>query len=121
MERIEKMIQNISILLEPNNEFSEEKQVNEEKTLIDFEDESFDEAYEYDYEDDKPRKLEEIMQWSEEFYEKIWFDRHLTLMYRVENKGESIDLEIRKGAIEFANKMIEKYGEGNLRPYSDFE
>lgn len=121
IERIEKMIQNMSMLIERNSELSENEQVNEKKDFVNFEDEDFDYEYDYDYEDDKPRELEEIMQWSEEFYEKIWFDRHLSWRYSVEKNGELVDSKIWDGANKAAKRVIEEYGEENLGPYSDFE
>ena len=53
--------------------------------------------------------------------DKIWFDRHLSLKYKIEFEGETVNLEIWKGALASAQKVIEKYGEENLGPYSDFE
>ena len=38
-----------------------------------------------------------------------------------ETGKESVDPEIWKGALNSAQKVIEKYGEENLGPYSDFE
>jgi len=75
----------------------------------------------YDNYDDKPRSLEEISYAEEEFYEKIWFDRHMSLRHRVETGKATVDPEIWKGALASAQKMIDKYGENNLGPYSDFE
>ena len=56
-----------------------------------------------------------------EFCEKIWFDRHLSLQYRVENGLTTVKPEIWAGALESAQRVIAKYGEENLGPYSDFE
>lgn len=53
--------------------------------------------------------------------DKIWFDRHLSLRYRIEAGVETVDSEIWKGALQSAQRVIEKYGEENLGPYSDFE
>lgn len=53
--------------------------------------------------------------------DKIWFDRHLSLRYRIETGMEAVDPEIWKGALNSAQKVIDKYGEENLGPYSDFE
>ncbi len=70
---------------------------------------------------EEPRSIEEIVEATEEFCDKIWFDRHLSLRYRVEMEIETVNPEIWKGALNSAQKVIEKYGEDNLGPYSDFE
>ena len=68
-----------------------------------------------------PRSMEEVADVVEEFFEKIWFDRHLSLRYRVEQGIETVDPQIWAGALKSAEKVIRKYGEENLGPYSDFE
>ncbi len=71
--------------------------------------------------DDKPRSLDEISSAVEEFFEKIWFDRHMSLRYSVETRKTAVDSKIWEGALSSAQEMIDKYGENNLGPYSDFE
>lgn len=70
---------------------------------------------------DEPRSIEEIVCASEEFLDKIWFDRHLSLRYRIQTGIDTVDPEIWKGALKSAQRVIDKYGEENLGPYSDFE
>lgn len=72
-------------------------------------------------EDSEFRKMDEIYEVIDEFFDKIWFDRHLGLRYRVEHKGEKINQEIWEGALKSAQKVIDKYGDENLGPYTDFE
>ncbi|WP_270567716.1 hypothetical protein [Clostridium beijerinckii] len=72
-------------------------------------------------EDSEFRKMDEIYEMIDEFFDKIWFDRHLGLRYRVEHKGEKINPEIWEGALKSAQKVIDKYGDENLGPYTDFE
>ena len=67
------------------------------------------------------RTLKEVLEAENMFFDKIWFDRHLSLEYRIEQGIEDVNPEIWKGAMESARKVIEKYGEENLGPYSDFE
>lgn len=74
-----------------------------------------------DLENDDGRTLDEIIEASEEFYEKVWFDRHLLLKSRVENGQTTINSDIWEGALKAAQRMIDKYGEDALGPYSDFE
>lgn len=71
--------------------------------------------------EDEPRSIEEIVCASEEFLDKIWFDRHLSLRYRIQTGIDTVDPEIWKGALKSAQRVIDKYGEENLGPYSDFE
>lgn len=73
-----------------------------------------------DYED-IPRSLDEISAAEEEFFDKIWFDRHLGLQYRVEKGQTTVTPEIWEGALASARRVVEKYGEENLGPYSDFD
>ena len=70
---------------------------------------------------DKPRSVDEIAEAIEEFFEKIWFDRHLSLSYRVDSGLTTVAPEIWEGALKSAQRVIDKYGEENLGPYSDFE
>lgn len=74
-----------------------------------------------DTEEDEVRTLEEVLEAENMFFDKIWFDRHLSLEYRIEQGMEDVNPEIWQGAMESARKVIEKYGEENLGPYSDFE
>lgn len=74
-----------------------------------------------DTEGDEVRTLEEVLEAENMFFDKIWFDRHLSLEYRIEQGMEDVNPEIWQGAMESARKVIEKYGEENLGPYSDFE
>lgn len=74
-----------------------------------------------DTEEDEVRTLEEVLEAENMFFDKIWFDRHLSLEYRIEQGMEDVNPEIWQGAMESARKVIEKYGEENLGPYSDFK
>lgn len=76
---------------------------------------------EFEYYEDESRSIEEIVDASEVFLDKIWFDRHLSLRYRIQTGKETVDPEIWKGALQSAQRVIDKYGEENLGPYSDFE
>lgn len=65
--------------------------------------------------------MNEVSEATNELCEKIWFDRHMSLRYRVETGLEKVNEDIWKGALSSAQRVIEKYGEENLGPYSDFE
>ncbi len=72
-------------------------------------------------EDEEVRTLEEVCEAENMFYEKVWLDRHFSLEYRVKQLGEKIDPQIWKDAQKAATKLVKKYGEENVGPYSDFE
>ena len=80
-----------------------------------------DEYDDWDEYIDEPRTMDEIADMANEFCEKIWFDRHLTLRYKVENGLETVNSEIWAGVQKSAQRVIQQYGEENLGPYSDFE
>lgn len=80
-----------------------------------------DEGDDWDEYIDEPRTMDEIADMANEFCEKIWFDRHLTLRYKVENGLETVNPELWAGALKSAQRVIQQYGEENLGPYSDFE
>ncbi|MEO1815818.1 MAG: hypothetical protein ABGU93_09550 [Acetobacterium sp.] len=71
--------------------------------------------------EDGQRSADEITNAEEEFFDKVWFDRHLGLKYRIEQGQSAVEPEIWEGALNSAKKVVEKYGEENLGPYSDFE
>ena len=75
----------------------------------------------FDDTEEEVRTLKEVLEAENMFFDKIWFDRHLSLEYRIEQGMEDVNPEIWQGAMESARKVIEKYGEENLGPYSDFE
>ena len=103
LSRMEKMIQQLSVSLDSF------KQIHTTKAMQDD-----------DY-DDEMRSEEEIIDASEEFFDKIWFDRHMMLKSSIEDGDTEVDPDIWKGAMEAEKRMIEKYGDENLGPYSDFE
>ena len=67
------------------------------------------------------RRDDEVLSAAKEFEERVWYDRHLSLRYRVLNGTEEIDPDIWKRALESAERIENAYGEGSLGPYSDYE
>lgn len=67
------------------------------------------------------RTIGELISAEREFTEKIWFDRHLLLKEQVDKGIIVVDPDIWEGAIKSAQNIIERYGEENLGPYSDYE
>lgn len=72
------------------------------------EDEEWDEFFE------EPRSMDEIANMANEFCEKVWFDRHLSLRYKVENGLETVNPQIWAGALKSAERVIQQYGEENI-------
>ena len=112
LSRIESVLEQMAIGLDGYKALAasaNKKQQNDE------DDEDWDEFVE------EPRTLDEISNMANEFCEKIWFDRHLSLKYKVEKGIETVDPKIWEGALKSAERVIQQYGEENLGPYSDFE
>lgn len=112
LSRIESVLEQMAIGLDGYKALTastNKKQQNDE------DDEDWDEFVE------EPRTLDEISNMANEFCEKIWFDRHLSLKYKVEKGIETVDPKIWEGALKSAERVIQQYGEENLGPYSDFE
>lgn len=68
-----------------------------------------------------PRSEEEIVSAIDEFFDKIWYDRHQLLKHRVESGRETINQEIWLKAEEAATKIEKKYPRSELGPHSDFD
>ena len=114
LSRIENTLDQVAISLAGYKVISEPAMLKPQGDLDD------DTLYNDEYEI-APRSMEEVADVAEEFVEKIWFDRHLSLRYRVEQGIETVDPQIWAGALKSAERVIRKYGEENLGPYSDFE
>lgn len=69
----------------------------------------------------KSRTEEEIVEAIDEFFDKVWYDRHQGLKYNIDNGLEKVDPDIWKGALKAAKRVERKYGKRNLGPWSDFE
>lgn len=113
LSRIESTLDQVAISLAGYKVISEPVAL---KPQSDIADDTLDDKYEI-----APRSMEEVADVAEEFVEKIWFDRHLSLRYRVEQGIETVTPQIWAGALKSAERVIRKYGEENLGPYSDFE
>lgn len=113
ISNIEAILEKLTIGLE---EYKLSKSLSDVKPM-----EELPESVEEEFYEDEPRSIDEIADAVGVFLDKIWFDRHLSLRYRIETGMETVDPEIWKGALNSAQKVIDKYGEENLGPYSDFE
>jgi len=67
------------------------------------------------------RGIEEILEAEEEYFSKVWYNRHKLLEESVESGQRSVDPKIWKGALKSAKKVEAKYGKENLGPCDDFE
>jgi len=69
----------------------------------------------------KGRTEEEMISAMNEYTDKLWYDRHQLLKYRVDNKLTKVDLKIWRGALKAAKEVESKYGVENLGPHGDFD
>jgi hypothetical protein len=84
---------------------------------------------------DQPRSLSEILEAEEEFFDKIWYDRHQSWLHRIKIGKDKIVDKLPEGkynpnitsketydiARKAAKQIEKKYGINNLGPYADFE
>lgn len=67
------------------------------------------------------RSEEEIRTALKEMEDKVWYQRHLFLKYKLEKGLDACDEKIWESALKVADEVVEKYGENELGPYTDFE
>jgi hypothetical protein len=70
---------------------------------------------------DVSRNDSEILVAEEEFFDRIWYQRHLAWMQRVEAGESTHSPQLLRQAEEAAQKVRNRWGEENLGPYDDFE
>jgi hypothetical protein len=88
--------------------------------------------YEYSFAwEDETRGLQEIMSAMDELFDKVWYNRHMNMMYRIENGeirivpsgssrgGDVIHEDILVRAKAAAQRIRERYED--MGPWSDFE
>ncbi len=68
-----------------------------------------------------PRSEEEIVSAIDEFFDKIWYDRHQLLKHQIETGREAVTSDIWIKAEEAAKKIEAKYPKSELGPHSDFD
>ncbi len=71
---------------------------------------------------DQPRTYGEIFEAAEEYFDKVWYVRHLIHCER-ESRGETppVQAEIHAGAEAAAARIRERYGAENVGPWDDWE
>ena len=67
-----------------------------------------------------PRTESEILAAIDELFDKLWYNRHLILRYRIKFGVETVSPEIWKLALKAARKIEKRYGKNNLA-WNDFE
>ncbi|EGQ7714469.1 MULTISPECIES: hypothetical protein [Vibrio] len=72
------------------------------------------------HEHDYDRSVDEILIELDDMIQKVWYNRHLNLRYKVEFHGEKVAPEIWEGALASAKKVEDKFGKENLC-WDDFE
>ncbi|WP_328304487.1 PIN domain-containing protein [Actinomycetospora sp. NBC_00405] len=71
--------------------------------------------------DDESRTYGEIVAAAEEYFDKVWYIRHLIHLEQ-EERGEiePMNTEIRAGAEAAAQRVVERYGPENVGPWDDW-
>ena len=67
------------------------------------------------------RSKEKILKAEEEYFDKIWYNRHLSLAREIELGLTTVDNEIWCRALEARKRIEKKYGKENLLPCNEFE
>ena len=68
------------------------------------------------------RRVKTIAAAEDEFFDKIWYSRHMYLKQRIESGEKTCDPEVWKRALKAEKRIREKYGgEENILPKNDFE
>ena len=67
------------------------------------------------------RDIKKILEAEEEYFDKIWYNRHLSLTREIELGLTTVDDEIWRRALEARKRIEEKYGKENLLPNNEFE
>lgn len=96
LSRIESTLDQVAISLAGYKVISEPVAL---KPQSDIADDTLDDEYEIAH-----RSMEEVADVAEEFVEKIWFDRHLSLRYRIEQGIETVAPPNMGGSIEVSRK-----------------
>jgi len=66
------------------------------------------------------RNIDAILVELDDMIQKVWYNRHLNLRYKVEFEGEYVEPSIWQGALASAKKVEKKFGVENL-DWDDFE
>jgi hypothetical protein len=74
-----------------------------------------------DQEEPKPRSQLEVLEAIEQFFDKIWYDRHQGFMQRVASGKATTPVDIIDVAKRAARGVEKKYGKRNLGPHSAFD
>jgi len=67
------------------------------------------------------RPESEIWKAEQEFFDRVWYYRHMNLMYRVKHEGEKINPDVLKLAKSAAKKVRKKYGPNVAKLLNDWD
>lgn len=83
----------------------------------------FDELVEESDFREEPRRLDEIQQAEQELFDRIWYQRSMSLEWRYEERGDQEGVERLRQIAGPGRMRVEKMfgGAKNLGPYDDFE
>jgi hypothetical protein len=71
---------------------------------------------------EEPRRLDEIQNAEQEFFDRIWYQRSLAHEWKREESGDEAALEdLRRISGPGRRRVEERYGAEHLGPYDDFE
>ncbi len=71
-----------------------------------------------EFSEQRSRSLQEVQTAEQEFFDRVWYDRHQLLN---ERSRDDTPIEILEGAMKGAAEIEATYGKENLGPYEDFE
>lgn len=69
----------------------------------------------------EPRSEAEVLAALEEIWDKVWYNRHWNMLYKVEQGEMAISPGVLQIALDAARRKEEKYGKDQLGPWDDFE
>jgi Restriction endonuclease len=70
---------------------------------------------------DPLRSVQTILTAEEEFFDRVWYDRHQLLRQSEREGGSKTPRVVLKGARAAAKRVEAKYGRKNLGPYTEFD
>ena len=70
---------------------------------------------------DTPRSEEEIVREMDILFDKIWYNRHQTLLVAIESGKKTLETGVWKLAVNAAKEVEKKYPKGELGPWEDYE
>ncbi|MCW2516140.1 MAG: hypothetical protein JWR11_5182 [Mycobacterium sp.] len=93
-----------------------------EQALADEFGDEWPEIVEENYFEEEPRRLDEILAAEQETFDRIWYDRSMSLEQQLEDAGDYAEVErLRKVAGMGRARVVSTYGINDVGPYDKFE